>query len=360
MAERGGASRLDDDVAPSRNDAAVLHGVGDLRIEERPMPRPGPREVLVEVRSVGICGSDVHYFEHGRIGDFIVTSPLVLGHESSGVVVDRGAEVRRHHLGERVAMEPGVPCGACRECRRGHYNLCKDVSFFATPPVDGALARYVTIHEDFAYPLPAQVSDDAGALLEPLSVALWAYDKARLSAGARVAIAGAGPIGAVVTLVARASGASEIVVSDPVATRRERITSLGATGVVDPAAGGLGDLDLDADAFFDCSGSAAAIADGIAAVRPAGTAVLIGMCPEPTVDFPLQRVQTREVWVTGTFRYAHTYPRAIALVASGAIDLDALVDAHFDLAHAEDALRAAADDPSVIKPVVRVSGDGSR
>ena len=166
------------------NKAAVLHGIGDLRIEERPVPVPGPRQVLVEVGSVGICGSDVHYYEHGRIGDFVVRAPMVLGHEASGIVVGRGDSARRHEIGQRVALEPGVPCGSCRECRTGHYNLCRDVVFFATPPVDGALARYVTIHEDFAFALPAEVTDDAGALCEPLSVGLWACRKAEITVGA--------------------------------------------------------------------------------------------------------------------------------------------------------------------------------
>ncbi len=201
------------------NKAAVLYGIGDLRIEDRPVPVPGPRQVLVEVASVGICGSDVHYYEHGRIGDFVVSAPMVLGHEASGVVVGRGDSARQHELGQRVALEPGVPCGSCRECRTGHYNLCRDVVFFATPPVDGALARYVTIHEDFAFGLPDHVTDDAGALCEPLSVGLWACRKAGITVGTRVAIAGAGPIGAAVALVALASGATEVIISDPVPAR---------------------------------------------------------------------------------------------------------------------------------------------
>ncbi|MGC8626299.1 MAG: alcohol dehydrogenase catalytic domain-containing protein, partial [Acidimicrobiales bacterium] len=204
-------------------------------MEERPVPRPGDREVLVQVRSVGICGSDVHYYEHGRIGDFVVKAPLVLGHESSGVVVEAGPGATKHSPGERVAMEPGVPCGVCRECRSGHYNLCPYVAFFGTPPVDGALAEYVTIHEDFAFALPESVSDDAGALLEPLSVGLWAWEKASAGVGARVAVAGAGPIGAVVALVAQVGGAAEVVVSDPLAVRRQRALDLGATAAVDPA-----------------------------------------------------------------------------------------------------------------------------
>ncbi len=336
------------------NLVAVLRKPGEIVLESRPIPVPKAREVLVAISSVGVCGSDVHYYEHGRIGDFVVNAPLVLGHESSGIIVGLGEQAKRHVVGERVALEPGVPCGTCEECRQGRYNLCSEVAFFATPPIDGALARYVTIHEDFAHRLPDHVSADAGALCEPLSVALWACSKARVGVGARVAIAGAGPIGAVVSLVARAAGATEIVVADPVAPRRDRMMRLGVDAAVDPSSGGLAGALPRADVFFDCSGHPSAIDDGIAALRPAGVAVLVGMCPNPMVELPLARIQNREIWVTGTFRYAHTYPRALALVASGRVDLDALVDARFPLEQAEDALLAARRDPSVLKPLVRV------
>jgi L-iditol 2-dehydrogenase len=341
-------------MGPS-NTAAVLHGIRQLSIEERPVPAPGPHEVLVEVASVGICGSDVHYYEHGRVGDHVVSAPMVLGHEASGTVVGRGEGAGTHALGERVALEPGVPCGSCRECRTGHYNLCRDVVFFATPPVDGALARYVTIHEDFAHRLPDSVTEDEGALCEPLSVGLWACKKAGIGLGSRVAVAGAGPIGAVVTLVALASGASEVIVSDPVAERRARLSALGATSVVDALSSGLEQEATDADVFIDCSGAPAAVVDGIRCVRPAGTAVLVGMSASSEIPIPVARVQNREIRLTGTFRYANTYPEAIALVAAGAIDLEGLVDARFPLEQTEEALTVARRNPSVLKPLVRVA-----
>jgi L-iditol 2-dehydrogenase len=280
---------------------------------------------------------------------------MVLGHEASGVVVGRGDSARRHEIGQRVALEPGVPCGSCRECRTGHYNLCRDVVFLGARLVDGTLARYVTIHEDFAFALPDQVSDDAGALCEPLSVGLWSCRKAGITVGARVAVAGAGPIGALVTLVALASGATEVIVSDPVSARRERLLKIGATSVVDTLSSSLEQDALDADVFIDCSGSPAAILDGIRCVRPAGTAVLVGMCLSPVVSFPIASVQNKEIRVTGTFRYANTYPEAIALIASGAIDLEGLVDARFPLESSEEALTAARRDPSILKPLVRVA-----
>ena len=196
------------------NRAAVLMRPGEIAMQQRPIPTPAPREVLVEVTSVGVCGSDVHWYEHGRIGDLVVRSPLVLGHECAGRVAATGEDVTKHAVGDRVCLEPGVPCGRCRECRGGRYNLCVDVAFFATPPVDGAFADFVTIHEDFAFALPDGMSDDVGALMEPLSVGIWACRKAGITAGDRVLVTGAGPIGLLAMQVARAFGATDVAIAD--------------------------------------------------------------------------------------------------------------------------------------------------
>ncbi|HTE64481.1 MAG TPA: NAD(P)-dependent alcohol dehydrogenase [Solirubrobacteraceae bacterium] len=339
----------------SRNRAAVLHAVGDVRIEERPMPEPGPREVLVEIGAVGVCGSDVHYYEHGRIGDHVVRAPLVLGHESSGRVVALGEQAAKHAIGDRVTLEPGVPCGRCRECRAGRYNLCRDVVFFGTPPVDGAFANFVAIHEDFAFALPDTLSDEEGALMEPLSVAIWACRKAAVSGGHRVLVTGAGPIGLLAMQVARAFGATELVVSDTNGHRLALAERTGATRTVAPD-GDPGEVD----ALIECSGHPAALADGIAALRPAGTAVIVGMGPGATAEVPLALIQNREIWLTGTFRYANTYPTAIALAASRRVDLAAIVTGHYGLDDAEAALRAGRADPASVKVMVMPGGDGAR
>jgi L-iditol 2-dehydrogenase len=157
-----------------QNKAAVMHGTHDVRLEDVPVPEPGTNEVLVEIRAVGVCGSDVHYYEEGRIGSFVVEEPLILGHESMGRVVALGENATKHEVGDRVTLEPGVPDGTCRECRAGRYNLCPNVQFFATPPIDGAFTNFVSINEDFAFALPDGLSDNAGALMEPLSVGIWA------------------------------------------------------------------------------------------------------------------------------------------------------------------------------------------
>src|ERR1019366_8905232 len=161
--------------------AAVLRGVKDLAIEERPVPEPAPGEVLVKVTAVGVCGSDVHYYQNGRIGDFVLESPMILGHESAGVIVGVGQGVQKARVGQRVSVEPGVPDLTCPECLAGRYNLCPNMRFFATPPIDGSLAEFVTVHEAFAHPVPETMTDDAAALLEPLSVGVWANRKGHVS-----------------------------------------------------------------------------------------------------------------------------------------------------------------------------------
>lgn len=339
---------------PSTMRASVLRGVKDLVVEERPVPEPRPGEVLVRVGSVGVCGSDVHYYEHGRIGDFVVREPLVLGHEAGGTVVAVGDGVDPSRVGQRVSMEPGVPCRHCDQCRRGRYNLCPDVQFFATPPVDGAFCEYVAIAADFAYPVPHTMSDDAAGLLEPLSVGVWANRKAGTGVGSSVLVAGAGPVGLLVAQVARALGASQVVVSDVDAHRRELARDFGATDVLDPLRGAPAEQGVEVDAFVDCSGAPAAVSSGFAAVRRAGAVVLVGMGADE-LTIPVALVQNRELVVTGTFRYANTWPEAIALASSGAVDLDRLVTARVDLDHVE---RALAPDPAErhIKIVVRPSG----
>ncbi len=329
------------------NRAAVLHAPGDVRVEDRPTPEPGPLEVLVEIAAVGVCGSDVHYYEHGRIAERIVKAPHVLGHESAGRVVAAGDRVSKHAVGARVTLEPGLPCGRCRECRSGAYNLCRDVQFMGAPPTDGAFTRFIARHEDFAHALPDSLSDEAGALMEPLSVALWACEKAGVTAGDRVLITGAGPIGLLCAQVARARGATEIVVTDVNERRLALARATGATRTHAP-----GDDLPEADALIECSGHPQALNDGIAALRPAGTAVLVGMGGGPEATVPLSLIQTREIWLSATFRYANTYPAAIALAASGQVDLDAIVTGHYPLDEVDAALRAGREDPQSVKPIV--------
>jgi L-iditol 2-dehydrogenase len=316
------------------------------------VPQPVADEVLVRVGSVGVCGSDVHYYKHGRIGSMIVDGPLVLGHEVGGTIVAVGGAVDPARIGERVALEPQRPCRRCRQCKTGHLNLCPDMEFFATPPIDGAFCDYVTLPADFAHPVPDSLSDAAVGLLEPLSVGIWANRKGGTAAGSRVFITGAGPIGAVAALSARAAGATDIIVSDPVESRRRRITELASAQAIDPTAG-FDPTGLGADVFLECSGATPALLDGLKAVRPGGTAVMVGHGDEH-ISLPVQDIQVREVTLTGIFRYVDTWPTAISLAATGRVDLDALVTARFGLDEVEAALTSD-DDPMSMKSIVVVN-----
>lgn len=320
-------------------------------MEQRPVPQAGPGDVLVRVSSVGVCGSDTHYYRHGRVGGFVVDGPLVLGHEAAGTIVAVGDSVDPSRIGQRVSIEPQRPDPDSEETRRGHYNLCPHMRFFATPPVDGALCDYVTIGAEFAHPVPDSMSDDAAALCEPLSVGIAAIRKAGVDGKSRVLIAGAGPIGIVLTQLAKAYGANDIIVSDLDEARRQRATAFGATAVVDPRADPIGDLGVDA--FIDASGAQAAVVAGIRAVRPAGRVVLVGSGAE-SMELPTQLIQNRELVLTGVFRYANTWPTAIELVESGRVDLDAMVTGRFSLEQVAEALDSDRT-PGSVKSVVTVS-----
>lgn len=336
---------------PATMRVSLLRAPGDVVLAERSVPRPGSGEVLVRVASVGICGSDVHYYRHGRIGEYVVRDPLVLGHEASGTVVAVGAGVQPDRVGQRVALEPGVPCGRCRQCRAGRYNLCPDVRFFATPPIDGAFAEFVTIAADFAHPVPDHVSEDAAALVEPLSVGVWAARKGAVGAGDSVLVTGAGPVGLVTVQVAAAAGATRIVVTDLSPERLAAARRYGATETVNTAQSDLAHLAGLIDTFVDCSGASTAVAQGLPTVRGGGRVVLVGMGADE-VTLPVALLQGRELTVTGTFRYANTYPTAIDLVATGRVELDSLVTDRFPLAEVEAALQAAGQ-PGTVKAVVR-------
>ena len=330
--------------------ASVLRAAGHVVLEERPMPTAGPGEVLVRVGSVGVCGSDVHYYEHGRIGDYIVDRPMVLGHEAGGEVAAVGPGVDSLVPGQRVSIEPGVPCRSCAQCLAGRYNLCPDMRFFATPPFDGAFCEYVAMPAAFVHAVPDSISDDAAGLIEPLSVAVWACRRGLVAPGSRVLVTGAGPIGLVCAQAALAYGASEVVVTDVNPHRLQLARRLGATAV------DVSDRPVDAtgfepDVLLECSGNVQATTDAIRTVARAGHVVLIGMGGDE-LRLPLPYVQQRELVLTGAFRYANTWPTAIALVASGRVDLDAMVTGHFGLHEVEQALTAARHDPLTVKVVV--------
>ena len=316
---------------------SYLKKQGEVELGSAPVPTLEADQVLVQVAAVGVCGSDVHYYQHGRIGPYVVEHPLVLGHELSGTITAVGADVAADRIGERVAVEPQRPCRVCTQCKAGRYNLCPDIEFFATPPIDGAFCEYVAIQSDFAHAIPDSVSDEAAALIEPLSVGIWACKRADVGPGSTVLIAGAGPIGVIMAQTARAFGATTIYITDIADDRRAFALQHGATHALDPRTESVEGLDVDA--FIDASGVAAAVQTGIRAVRPGGRAILVGMGND-SVELPVSFIQNREIWLSGVFRYANTWPLGIKLVETGAVDLDVLVTGRFPLADAEEALNA--------------------
>lgn len=329
--------------------ASVLTAPGRIERVERPVPVPAPDEVVVRVTAVGVCGSDVHFYRDGHLGDWVVDAPLVLGHESGGTIVAVGSGVDPARIGTRVSIEPQHPSPGSAETLRGDYHLDPDMRFYAVPGTDGAFQEFVTIQTHFAHAIPDAVSDHAAALMEPLSVAVATARKAGFAPGQRVLVTGAGPVGIAIVQVAKAYGATEIVVSDVAGARRETALSFGATRVLDPSTDDVAEL-TGFDSFVDASGAASAVRSGITALRPGGRAVLVGM-GLAELPLPITVIQNRELVVTGVFRYANTWPTAISLVASGVVDLDRMVTGTFGLGEVEAALESTAD-PTTLKSVV--------
>lgn len=319
---------------------------------ERPVPSPGPGQVLVRMACVGVCGSDTHYLTHGRIGSFEVDYPMVLGHEGAGVVEAVGEGVDEARVGERVSIEPGVPCRRCAQCLAGAYNLCPDMVFHATPPYDGSLAEYIVHDAAFAHPVPEGVSLEDAAMVEPLSVGIWACRKAEVGPGKRVLVTGAGPIGLMSLLAARAFGATDITVADINPERLALAAELGAS-TVDSREARFDEREYDI--LLECSGVESVTVTALRALARRGRGVLIGMGGDD-VAVSMSALQEREVSVTGVFRYANTWPQALGMLADKSVVLDGLVTGRFDLADAESALLAAKNDPSSVKAMIYPGG----
>ncbi|MEM2299174.1 MAG: NAD(P)-dependent alcohol dehydrogenase [Thermofilaceae archaeon] len=325
--------------------AAVLYGPGDLRFEERDRPAPGPGEALVRVKVCGICRSDYHYWKHGRIGEFVVRKPLILGHEASGIVEEVGEGVERLKPGDGVVIEPGVPCGRCFYCRAGRYNLCPHVRFMGTPPVDGAFVEYVSWPADFLYKMPAGMSFEEGALIEPLSVAVHAVRRARLEPGSSVAIFGVGAIGMVTLEAVRAAGAGRIFVVDvddwklDLALRRGAEAAINAVRenpveAIKRLTGGEG-----VDYVFEASGAEKASYQSVKVARRGGVVVLVGLYASDEFQYPVLEAIIKEVDIRGVHRYANAFQPAIELVAKGRVKVADLVTHKIPLERLEEGFR---------------------
>ncbi len=347
--------------------AAVLHGVRDLRVEDVPAPgAPQPGEVQIQINKVGICGSDVHYWEHGRIGDFVVREPMILGHECAGTIVEIGAGVTDLNVGDRVAIEPGVPRLSTPAShfymKRGEYNLCPDIFFFATPPDHGSFCDRVNHRADFCFRLPDGVSLEAGAMIEPLSTGIYAARVAPITTGDCVVIAGAGPIGLMNVLTARAAGATEIIVSDMVESRLEMALQIGATQTIRGDADELKNAAREAtngrgaDVAIECAGHPSALKACIGACRAGATTVLIGMPAGNTAEININDLIVREIKLRPIFRYNNTFPTGVNLLASGRVDVTPLISKRFELSQVPEAFEYVTQNrETCVKAIVNVN-----
>lgn len=327
-------------------EAIVLVQKGEIAVESRPVPEiTDPHYVKLQIKKTGICGSDVHYYVAGAIGDFVVKKPMILGHESSGLVVEVGSEVSRVRVGDRVAIEPGVPSRYSDETKAGRYNLCPHMQFAATPPIDGTLVKYYLAPEDFLVKLPDHVSYEEGALVEPLSVGVHANKLAGVAFNQRVAVFGAGPVGLLTGAVARAFGASEVVYIDVFEHKLSLSSNFGGTQFVNSA--NIKDEDdlvkeiervlggARPDVVFDCTGAEICIRTGIKVCNSGGTYVQVGMGHDD-VNFPIGAIGAKELKVLGCFRYAFgDYRDAVQLIASGDVNVKPLVTHRFKFEDAE-------------------------
>ncbi|MFJ3317054.1 NAD(P)-dependent alcohol dehydrogenase [Herbaspirillum huttiense] len=343
--------------------ALVLEATRELALRDIDLPQDlGAQDVRIRIHTVGICGSDLHYYTHGRIGPFKVEAPMVLGHEASGTIIEVGSAVTQLKVGDRVCMEPGIPRLDSPATLRGLYNLDPSVRFWATPPIHGCLTGSVVHPAAFTYRLPDNVSFAEGAIVEPLSIGLQAATKARMKPGDTAVVIGAGTIGAMTALAALAGGAARVILADVVAEKLAHfannpavitvdVTQQALTDVVQQVTGGWG-----ADVVFEASGHAGVYQTLLDLVCPGGCAVLVGMPPEP-VALDVVTMQTKEVRLESVFRYANIFPRALALLSSGMIDVKPFISRSFPFSQGIEAFEEAARGrPQDVKIQIEMEG----
>jgi L-iditol 2-dehydrogenase len=328
-----------------------------LAFEDRPIPDPGPDEVVVRITDVGICGSDLHFYTEGHLGDFVVNEPLVLGHESAGEIAAVGEGVDGLAEDDRVAIEPGASCLECERCKRGEYHLCPNVEFMATPGTDGAFVEYVAWPASFVHKLPETVSTPAGALCEPLSVGIHAARQADIEMDDTVLVTGAGPIGMVAMEAARAAGAGDIFISDVVERKLSVAAERGAAGTIDVTrrdlVEGVDELTdgRGVDIVIEASGAPPVYADALDAVRMGGTVTCVGISSDNAIPTDYTKITNKELTVNGSYRYSNTYPEAISLLRRGEADVEGMIDEEYPFSKLGAAL-AAAQQPETIKTMV--------
>ncbi len=344
------------------NKAAYMTGLNKMEIREIEVPKPGFGQVLVKLEYVGICGSDIHYFHDGRCADYVVDGDFMLGHECAGVVVELGEGVDSLKPGDKVALEPGVTCGHCEFCKSGKYNLCPDVEFLGTPPIQGCYENYIAFPADMCFKLPENMNTKEGAMVEPLSVGLHAANLAEITIGDSVVVFGSGCIGLVTLLSCLARGATDVTVVDMIDKRLDYAKRLGASRVINSAkcdaveeimkiTGGVG-----AAKVFDCSGAPACIEMTPFAVKNGGTITLVGMAPVPEINYNFAKIMAKEAQIKSVFRYRNVYPLAIEAISSGRINVEQIITNEFDFADIQEAFtRSVSDKNNIVKSVIKIT-----
>lgn len=341
--------------------AAVLVGIEKIVIKDIKKPGVKPGHVLIKVEYAGICGSDVHYYQHGRIGDFIVEKPIILGHECSGTIVETGTGVSNLKAGDRVVPEPGFACNKCDFCKTGKYNLCNEMTFMATPPVDGAFCEYVSYPADMVFRLPENISTKEGALIEPLAIGIYAAQRGGVFPGSKVLVLGAGCIGIVSMLASKAFGASQVIITDVLDNRLEAAKNLGADFAVNTNKLDLHELiadstgDTGADVVIDCVGISSTINNAIDSCKKGGTIVLVGMGSDGNVEINMNRAVSKEIDFRTIFRYRNIFPVALKMVSDGKIDIKRIISHSFDFQDIDMAMKFVMNNKEkVVKAVVKI------
>ena len=340
---------------------AVMKGIGEMGFETRPIPNPKENEVLVKLEYVGICGSDLHYYENGRIGDYIVKPPFVLGHEPGGVVVEVGKNVSHLKVGDRVALEPGKTCGHCEFCRTGRYNLCPDVIFFATPPVDGVFQEYVAHEAELCFKLPDNVDTMEGALIEPLAVGFHAAMQGGAHIGQTAVVTGSGCIGLVTMMALKAIGVNEVYVVDIMQNRLDKAMELGASGIINGSVQNTVETIMQltngrgCDLVIDTSGTEICVNQGIEMLVKGGTLVLVGYSSSGNMKLQSSLICDKEINIKSVFRYRHIYPMAIKAVADGKVNLKGIVTNIFNLDDIQNAMdKSVRDKADIVKSIIKI------
>ena len=343
---------------------AVMLGIGKMGFEERDIPDVKDNEVLVKLEYVGICGSDQHYYETGAIGNYVVKPPFVLGHEPGGTVVEVGKNVTHLKVGDRVALEPGKTCGHCEFCKTGRYNLCPDVVFFATPPVDGVFQEYVAHEADLCFKLPSNVSTLEGALIEPLAVGFHAAIQGDAHLGQKAVVMGAGCIGLVSMMALKARGVSEVYVVDIMGKRLQKALELGADGVVNGNEENVEEKirqftdGKGTDLVIETAGTEITTRQAISVSKKGSTIVLVGYSKSGEMTLPMSLALDKELTFRTVFRYRHIYPMAIDAVATGKVNLKGIVTDVFTLDEAQKAMDYSVNNKAdIVKAVIKIASE---